>query len=281
MKTKTILGMLIAFFLAAGMASCSDNDEEEVKEVLPLIFEKTMYETSLIRIYNIPILSGNGSYSIKVENPEVLDADPFLHEGNEIGYIQLMSKRKGVTALTVTDNVSGETAKLTVTVTDGYMTFPVQRSNHPALDEHVWIYLINNDARECYFMQGDDRDEYATSTILFRGTYQFSAEKAREKSKYYLTLVYASDENGKFTDAAIAPMQHKFDISGSDSELFKIIPNYLPVNWGVPENASSDVKVAPRLDMPHVYTLNMKEVGTEYEVILTLSSRSIPEGVLK
>lgn len=271
MKAKTILEMLLAFLLVAGFSACSDDDKENQK-VLPLIFEKNTYEMSFRYILDIPILSGNGDYTLKVEKPEVLDAKVWTDKVKG-EHLMLTGKQKGSTSVVVKDNVANETVTLNIKLTDGYLGLAVKNSNHPALENNVWVYLINNDSRECYFLQGSNEGHIPTSAILSRGTYSFSVEKDGDHLIPYLTLVYASDENGKFTEAAIAPTVHKYDINDNKAEVYTIIQQFLNVDWDMLSKDGRDVN--------RTFYLNMKEVGTEYEVNSTLETVCLPEGILK
>lgn len=89
-----------------------------------------------------------------------------------------------------------------------------------------------------------------------------------------MTLTYASDGEGQFMDAAIAPQMHKFNILGSSNSTYGIIQQYLNVDWDAMTEATLKNNIA-------TFNLNMKEVDTAYEVRSELTTLLIPEGTLK
>lgn len=268
MKTKLFFGMLIAFLFSAGFTACSDDEKEET-ELQPLTFEKDSYELPKGRFIDVPIRSGNGDYSLKVENPDVLDAQ--LQNSEEKGItLSLGGREKGESSLYVTDKVSGETAKLAVKVTKGYLAFAIRESTHPALKKHVWIYLMDTKERECYFLKEDEKGREPSSDVLSQGVYSVSTDQG----KNYLTLIYASDKEEAFTDAEIAPTIHKFDLTDSDSYTFSLMRKFLHISWDATDRSG-------RFTPPKEYHLLMRETGTAYEVDATVKLTFLPEGLLK
>lgn len=51
----------------------------------------------------------------------------------------------------VKDNITNETVDLRIKITDSYLAYAIEKSNHPALSNGTVVYLINNEAKECYF----------------------------------------------------------------------------------------------------------------------------------
>lgn len=109
--------------------------------------------------------------------------------------------------------------------------------------------------------------------MIQKGKYALSIEN----NIPYLTLRYVSDENGKFTDSAIAPTVHKFDLSESDLgtfEFLRIMLNHLDQKTV----SKKEVRYSPICFMMN----NMKEVGAEYSLAGTLlAAGQMPESVLK
>lgn len=71
MKTKKILGTLCLFLSTFIFINCSDKNE--TIEIHHLSFEKDYYERPLIGAKSIMIRGGNRDYSIKIEDPSVVD----------------------------------------------------------------------------------------------------------------------------------------------------------------------------------------------------------------
>lgn len=114
------------------------------------------------------------------------------------------------------------------------------------------------------------------------GTYAFSVEKNKDESLSYetiplLTLTYATDENGKFADAATPPTNHKFNILGSNNMAYNITRMYLNVDW---KNAIENAKA--RSDYRPNGVLKMQEIDSQYTIsgYLDLASQ-IPENILE
>lgn len=272
MKPAIITKMMAALLLAAILISCDKNDN---KEIYSLTFGKESYEIGLKRILIVMILSGNGDYTLSVENPEVLDAKLDMSSPTGIGYILVTGKQKGETTLSVTDNLTHETVKLKIVVTSGYLAFKIDNSNHPALTDDIIMFLINDEERNCYFISED----HPSPGTVSKGKYEFSIETVADNATPYMTLTYASDEHGRFTDAAIAPTSHVFDISGNKLSTYELLAKFLDTDWEkLTEEQSENL---PRTNDIQPIKLEIKEVDTEYEITSYLSTVDIPEGILE
>lgn len=274
MKPINLFVILFLSFFAMGWTGCTDKDE--IKEPLPLSFEKDSYEVPMNIRHTIGIRGGNRDYTLSVENPDVLDASLDLSSEIGMGNILIIGKQNGETTLSVTDNMVNQTVTLRIKVIDSYIAYHIQNSNHPALTDNVWVYLIKNDARDCYFFAGnaDKAPNFPSPILLSNGKYEFSVDKSPENNAVYLSLTYASDTDGKFTFATIAPTVHKFDISENESKTFAMLKAMLGVDWNT---LSKDT----RTNVIPSYYLKMKEVGTEYKTIGLLDITPIPENVLE
>lgn len=276
MKLTIITKMLPILLFAVVLISCEDKSDN--KESYPLTFEKGSYEVALTRKTPIMVRSGSRDYSLSVKDPEILDAEVDLPSLIGSGNILVTGKKKGETILSVTDNLTKETVELNIKVIDNYLSIKVGNSNHPTLAQDIIIYMINNEARNCCFVSGDD----LSREIVATGRYEFSVEEDAKNKISYLTFTYALDEKGHFTDAAktdatIAPTPHKFDISGNKTLAYEILSMFLDINWEKltkeqPDNSLRSISPI---------TLKMKEVGTEYEITGIFWSEPLPDTVLK
>lgn len=271
MKTIHLSGIVFLFLFSICFAACNDDNE-------PTDFRMSdsSYEVQIGTQEVISIVSGNNDYTIKVENEEIIDAtynSNILYESASPQSFTITGKKKGETNLRITDNVVRQTIDLKIKVVDFYLPFAIDESNHPALEQKLRMFLIKNDRRDVYFFSRTGNNY----TLISRGQYEFKTEKEGDLTIPYLTLTYASDENGKFTDAAIAPTPHKFDLTDSHPYAFRILKSML----------DADVPVSPssRNSPPPYIFLNMHEVGTDYTLKTHISKYSsidnMPKGYLE
>lgn len=287
MKTKERLGILLLFLITMGFISCGD-DNEKKKETYPLSFEKEYYEVPLLGKQWISIRGGNRDYSITVEKTDILEASVDLSSPTGMGNLVIQPKQKGETTVTVKDNIVNETVKLKIKVTDGYLAYAIDESNHPALSKGVIIYLINNEAKDCYFFRYIDSKNELSNTPITKGTYDFfiklesgSGNSSPQYAIPYLTLNYTSDEQGKFTDAAIPPTPHhlRFElydgITNADAVL-ALIETCLGIDW-----KELVKKVLTKSDM-RLPSLKTTIDNTDYVIIGTVNTMpKIPENILE
>lgn len=213
---------LILFFSILGLSACSEEEEE------PFYFKISTdsCEAPLYQNTYIPIISGNGNYSLEIENNDIIEAqaDFSTYTGMPFGVIRILGKQKGETTLSITDKVTEITCDLKVKVTDNYLCYTITESNHPALSKYREVYLINNDTRDAYFF---DEEKNNVSPLLTRGNYEF----VTQNNTPYLILYYA-EKDGQITDAAnTPPSAHKFNLRESDSKTFEILKSFLNVDW--------------------------------------------------
>lgn len=223
-----------------------------------------------------------------VEKTDILDATVDLSSPVGMGELVIMPKLKGETTLTVTDNRVNETVKLKIKVTDSYLVYAIRESNHPALSQGVMVYLIDNEAKDCYFF----RSTTSENELITQGTYEFSVRLEAGGSAPgithaipYLTLNYASDEQDKFTNAAIPPAPHPlrlelFDGVTDAKAVIYIIQKCLGVDWeklakGETVKSTKSSAVVPP-------TLKTTIDDTNYVITGTLNiTPAIPENILE
>lgn len=248
---------------AAGMLSC--NDENEGKEApKPFFLEKKSYEVMQKGSLQISVINGSGNIKLSTDLPEVIHATYTPAEAQTdptLGTIRIGGVSKGEATLTVTDKTTKESETLQVKVTDTYMVYTLDHSNHPALTPSVIVYLVADKARTCYFFPYNPESREVTDALVAKGTYEFSVGKKEESKIPYLTLTYASDEKGRFTDAAIVPTAHTFDLSHSEKMAYYALESYLNFSWdALSAQAASKSSPIPLL------TLTLQEVDTEYQI---------------
>ena len=273
MKARFLLGALL--LLVCSLTGCSDDENENTPDVTPFSLEKTYYEVRLGPLStHINITNGSGDISLAIANEAIIEAARVQNEGEDI-FVSLYGKRKGNTTLTLTDNVTGDKETVEVKVTDCYLAYGIAGSNHPALASNLMLYLVNNEARDCYFFTMDYMEHQLNNTPLAKGTYEFFVRQEGEKKTPYLRLNYPADESGNL--AQDAPMEaHDFALSFNDSQrVLDIIRTYLDVDW---EELISNPMTR---DLPPVdLTMKMTVPGTDYEITGALATAPIPEGIL-
>lgn len=287
MKTKKLSGWLLLFLCTIGLVGCGSDDEKN--EIYSLSFEKGYYEVPMLGKTSIMIRGGNRDYAVTVGNPGILDAAIDLSSSVSMGDLVIEPKSKGETTVTIKDNKVEETVVLRVKVIDRYLAYAIEESNHPALSKGVIVYLINNEAKDCYFFRYINSINQVSDTPIAKGTYGFSVKlesgSGNSSPLYgipYLTLNYASDENGHFTDAAIPPTPHKLRFEMYDgitnTSVIPMIASCLGVDWE--ELAKATLK-GNRSNMIVQPTLKTTVDDTDYVIIGNLDiTPVIPENYL-
>ena len=286
MKTKHLLGALLSFLYTIIFFSCGNNDE---KKIYSLSFEKEYYERPLLGTTNITITGGNRDYTVTVEKTDILNIDVDLSSSIGMGSLRITPKKKGETKVKVKDNITNETADLRIKITDSYLAYAIKKGNHPALSNGTIVYLINNEAKDCYFFRYIESRDEISRTPIAKGTYDFftklesgSGNSSPTYAIPYLTLNYASDEQGNFTDASTPPTPHKlrfelFDGVTSVNAVINLIQRYLKIDWEQLIN-----KALTRSDYLIIPTLKTTIDNTDYTIIGTLDTHpEIPENILE
>ena len=286
MKTKHLLGALLSFLYTIIFFSCGNNDE---KKIYSLSFEKEYYERPLLGTTNITITGGNRDYTVTVEKTDILNIDVDLSSSIGMGSLRITPKKKGETKVKVKDNITNETADLRIKITDSYLAYAIKKGNHPALSNGTIVYLINNEAKDCYFFRYIESRDEISRTPIAKGTYDFftklesgSGNSSPTYAIPYLTLNYASDEQGNFSDATVPPTPHKlrfelFDGVTSVNAVINLIQRYLKIDWEQLIN-----KALTRSDYLIIPTLKTTIDNTDYTIIGTLDTHpEIPENILE
>lgn len=217
MSTKSwapLLGWLLCLLAGVG---CSEG--EKAAEVYPLIFEKEAYRARLHLVESIPVIGGSKSYTLRVENPDILEAEVAFPSTIGFGEIRITAKEKGRTALFVADRVSGETKKLTVEVTDFYMGFSIAESSHPSFPEGEALYLVKNDGRTCFLLKTAG-EEVPSIAVDKRGDYLFS-EAGGVPS---LMVNFRDSDTGSVETFT-------FDVSDSKKEVLEVLNRWFALGW--------------------------------------------------
>lgn len=143
------------------------------------------------------------------------------------------------------------------------------------------MYLINNEAKDCYFFTYNYIKHEVYSDFITKGSYSFSVEKNSDpnlsyETLPYLTLTYKTDENDILTDENVPAKEHKFNLIGSSALTYTAINKFLGVDW-------DELAKTHSLRSESIVTfMKMQEDGTNYLLHGEITQfPQIPEGVLK
>lgn len=268
---------LIACCLLAGMVACQDDTTDDNIYSKPLSFGKKNYEVMRDRAMNINVDNGSGNYELTVSDTAILTATYTGNKYGIVGVISVKGKTKGMSSLIVKDKNTSLADTLQIKVTDQYAACYITYSNHPALANSRYLFLIDNEARDFYVF-ADDADELPaapTALLIGKGTYRFSIEEGAGDTPAipYLHLTYASDSEGDFTETG-TPEEHTFNMLGTDENGYA----YLSFYAGFPRE---ELPLAKDILRATGIQLTETETGFTIEAVARLSPLiSIPEGFL-
>lgn len=270
---------IISLFVVA----CNDDDNKS-EPIIPFSLEKNYYETRLERgATSISITNGSGDISLAIEDEDILKAIYLKYndkEDNRKGHINLYGLQKGATMLTITDNITKDVETVEVKVTDCYLAYVINDSNHPVLPAGTTLFLVNNQAQDYYLF---DQDNTYNKPILKDNGYEFfiklDAGTGTAPTNYAIPNLRLYKHNP--ADAATTTSEfYDFQIEmygedASSSSVLKIIQAYLDVDWE--ELISNALTKSPApIDM----TMIMTVPDTDYRIRGILSTVSIPEHIL-
>ena len=270
---------IISLFVVA----CNDDDNKS-EPIIPFSLEKNYYETRLERgATSISITNGSGDISLAIEDEDILKAIYSKYndkEDNRKGHINLYGLQKGATMLTITDNITKDVETVEVKVTDCYLAYVINDSNHPVLPAGTTLFLVNDQAQDYYLF---DQDNTYNKPILKDNGYEFfiklDAGTGTAPTNYAIPNLRLYKHNP--ADAATTTSEfYDFQIEmygedASSSSVLKIIQAYLDVDWE--ELISNALTKSPApIDM----TMIMTVPDTDYRIRGILSTVSIPEHIL-
>jgi len=270
--------LLIIAFLTVG---CSD-DNYENELIAPFRLEKDYYEIRLERnTTSISITNGSGDISLKIEDENILQAIYVKCDDNKEdsrkGRINLYGMQKGVTTLTIIDNVTNDVENVEVKVTDCYLAYAIAESNHPALKANTVFFFINNPAKDSYVFAIDNLHGRLYDRPIAKGSYGFFVTPDPE-SQFQgipgLRLAFHTDEEGSVIDNDATATSYDLQIMGNNS-VFSVIRTYLGVDWEELLDNTHTKSPAP-IDLTMILTVP----NTDYQIIGALSTTSIPEHML-
>jgi len=145
MKTMNLLGTLLLFLFIIGFVECSD-DEEKTDPSYHLKMSVSSCEVMQGSTVSINLIAHENT-TVDITNPELADA-LYTWEGREDFWavIKITGKQKGETGIIITDHETGESATITVKVTEYPMPRLAVKKPEVNLLEMMDFYLYNDDS---------------------------------------------------------------------------------------------------------------------------------------
>lgn len=273
----------ILFIMCLFVTACSD-DNNGNEPISSFSLDKTYYEVRLERSSTtIHVTNGSGYISLSIEDEKILNAkyEGGLYADGLRGVIHLYGLQKGSTTLTITDNVTKDVETVEVKVTDCYLVYVINDSNHPVLPAGTTLFLVNNQAQDYYLF---DQDNIYNKPILKDNNYEFfitlDAGTGAAPANYAIPNLRLYMQNPADTGTTTAEF-YDFEIemygeNASSSIVLQAIQNYLGVDWEELTGNALTKSPAP-VDM----TMIMTVPDTDYRIRGVLSTVSIPEHILE
>lgn len=251
MRNKNLF-IFFLIFLCFSFTNCSDDKKTE--DIHHLSFEKDYYERPLIGAKSIMIRGGNRDYSIKIEDPSVVDIKVDLSSPIGMGSLDIYPKQKGETTIQVKDNIANETTSIRIKIIDSYLNLSVGNPIKPPYKQDDNFFLINNDNQDFYLYDKELR-------LKNTGKYKFSIEN----NVPYMELTYHKEFENKIT--------YKYDLTGTNQTMFAVIKLFLGWDWLDFIEKQSTKEITPII-------MNATDIETNTKYYLTRKATDIPENVL-
>lgn len=262
--------------------ACSD-DNNENEAITPFSLGETYYEVRLGKETNsIYIANGSGDISLAIEDENILQAtySGKLYADESRGVVSLSGKQKGNTTLTIVDNVTGDKETVEVKVTDCYLAYVINDSNHPVLPAGTILFLVNNQAHDYYLF---DQDNKYDKPILKDSGYEFfitldsgtGAAPANYAIPHLRLHKHNPADDGTATSESYDFQIEMYGEDASSSYVLQVIQDYLGVDWE--ELISNALTKSPA---PVDMTMIMTVPDTDYRIRGVISSVSIPKHIL-
>lgn len=144
MQSKYLFGVLLLLLCTIGLASCSNDDDDNLKYHLEL----SNRSCEVMEGRSVVIdLTAHENTTLDIENPELIDAFYTWELGSFKAKIEINGKQKGETDIVVTDHATGESATIKVKVTE----YPMPRLAVDQPKRNIFdmmnFYLYNEDSQ--------------------------------------------------------------------------------------------------------------------------------------
>ena len=159
--------------------------------------------------YSLTIESGNGDYSVIPKDFDIISVSIISNEYGYDSHIKILGLENGKTSLTIKDNLTGQNAKLNITVVDAHLPVFIGDVNgeakieNPDLKKMIEKDILNNSIiqnRNILLLQKNEGrsfflfnsiDDANKSRVKNIGTYEF----VTKENEFYLVLKYIQGDN--------------------------------------------------------------------------------------
>lgn len=258
MNRIKLIGILFISLFQLSLMSCKDKEELPLQdEKNQFSFNKSEYEVRLGLPTAITVQSGNKSYTVTVENPDLLEATTIpADNANPSGALQVTGKKTGETTLYVLDHISNEEVILKIKVTDFYLGNTVTETDLPLLAKNQRLFLVKNDNRHFYIF---NEKTNASPTLLTIGNYELTTLAA----KTYLTFRYYVPNTKEIYTSV-------FDLSETDPTSITLLNRYM---------SGKESQGSASFDVPHTLILEEQQTGKKVRLSLDINE-AMPDGIL-
>ena len=249
--------MLCLFLCAIGFMACSD-DDKKTEELYPLRFVPDYQEVRLFQTENISFVDGGGEYTVRVENPELVEANV----KGDWKTVSITGKKKGETTITITDHKAGGEARLKVKVVDSYMGFEYVNGDTLFSSQDRFLFLVDNEQKDFYMFRRTDNYSGASLEVVVKGNYQLTQEG---KVPCLTFIIQQGDEEAEI---------YRYNLSESTAEVFLLMNKLINAGWTLGSKATRDIGARN-------YFLSLKEEDV-HSSLWRIDGRNImPTGILE
>ena len=254
------------------LSACDKNDNYR-----PLHFYNDTYEVPMGGIRYLGLASGNGDYSLEVEDQRLVSAQ-VEHGWSTTGgsAIYVRGILTGKTTLKVTDYATLESCLLKIKVVDNYEAIHLHRGYaSPQTEDGTAevlpgisdVFFINNRTRDAYFFRQGVQTAFSSGLeLVAKGNYTLEPMD-NDQARVTLTFTENMEHAGTLTGS------HKFILHGNPYILHRLDKN-LNLNWDTPP--IEDTRTSPNLPPSYI----LEEEGTGVELSFSFSGQEMPEGIL-
>lgn len=115
MKLNTLFNTLFFSLFVVLLVACSSDDS---KRTLDFVMTPGSYEVAAGSSIHLPIVSGNGDYTLIPGNRNIIEAEFEKSINGSFGTFKVTGLKKGETTLEIKDNIALQTYALDIKVTE-------------------------------------------------------------------------------------------------------------------------------------------------------------------
>lgn len=266
MKTKNLFGILVLFLATINFVGCRKN--EDINKI-HLQLSKNICEVMQLRTEFI-YMNANENITLEVTAPELIDA-VYKWKSNEgfMAVIEITGKQKGETTIVVTDNVTGESATIKVTVSEYPMPRLAVKQQKGNIFDTMEFYLHNESSEPVFAELSEICDLMVWTVEGEKGNFRVFEHKPNNEHHIYM----------EWGHCFLFPGEYKTYLTGwkNDMEIYRDQldititddKDFLLFNW-------KDIKETSNISMTYVDVIgNNPDLMTAYDFIETVPSAEV------